>query len=79
MKVKPKSPTQKEKIAVYEQLLHDLQFYYSVAMRPEVVKELLNRIDSWSYAHRSGNGELSEAEQQDQINHAFWRLRRPNS
>ena len=71
---KVRKPTQKEKIAVYEDLLHTIQMHAEVTMRPEVVKELIGRICRWSYSHRSGNGEYTEAEKQDHINSAFWRL-----
>ena len=71
---KLKTPTLKEKVEVYEQLLHDLQFHTTVTMRPEMVRHLLGKIEAWSYAHRAGNGELSEAQQQERINHAFHKL-----
>lgn len=77
MKIKPKKPTLREKIAVYEQLLHDLQFYRCVAMNDAAVRELLNRIDEWSYAHRSG--ERAPAEIEEQVNYAFWKLKRPGA
>ncbi len=73
-KVRPRKPTLKEKVAVYEDLLHTIQMHAEVTMRGEVVKELIGRICGWSYSHRAGNGELSEQDQQDRINHAFWRL-----
>lgn len=69
-----KKPTQKEKIAVYEKLLHDIQFHRSVTMNQAAVVALLSKIDAWSYSHRAGNGELSEAQQQENISKAFWNL-----
>ena len=71
-----KKPTLKEKVQVYEALLHDLQLYYEVTMDSEKVKELLKRISAWSYAHRAGNGEGGEKEQQERINSAFEKLKR---
>ena len=71
---KPKGPTLKEKVEVYERLLHDIQLHSTVTMRPEAVRALIAKICAWSYAHRSGNGELSEAEQQQRINQAFQEL-----
>ena len=38
------------------------------------IKKLLNNADNFSYAHRISNGELSEKEQQQLINKAFWKL-----
>ena len=64
----------KEKIEKYESLLHQLQMFYSVTMDSSKVKILLNNISSWSYAHRSGNGMLSDEEQQARIDAAFYRL-----
>lgn len=72
-----KQPTLKEKIEVYEQLLHDLHFHSTVTMRQDLVMNCLNRISAWSYSHRAGNGYPSDKEQQDFINHAFWNLKKP--
>lgn len=66
--------TLEEKVSKYEDLLHLIQLNYAVAMNPENVKKLLNNIDAWSYAHRSGNGMLSDEEQQEQVDRAFDKL-----
>ena len=66
-----------EKIEVYERLLHDLHFHSTVTMRHDAVMDCLKRISAWSYAHRTGNGEYSEKEQQDIVNYAFWNLNKP--
>lgn len=66
-----------EKIKVYEALLHDMYFHSTVAMRHDLVMKNLDRIGRWSYAHRQGNGELTEAQQQEMIDHAFWQLDKP--
>ena len=71
---KSKHPTLKEKIAVYERLLHDIQFHRDVTMNNAAVIDLLSKIGNWSYAHRCGNGEYNEKEQQELIDHAFWQL-----
>jgi hypothetical protein len=44
------------------------------ACNNEGIKKLLRNIDKWSYMHRCGNGELSEKEQQELIDRAFWKL-----
>jgi hypothetical protein len=67
--------TQKEKLAVYEKVLHQLQLYAEVTMNGEKVNELIGLICSWSYAHRCGNGELSDKEQQRIIDKALQRLK----
>ena len=69
-----KKPTLRQKVEVYEHLLHQLQLYYAVVLDPTKVNKLLRNIDTWSYAHRQGNGELTEREQQQLINSAFHKL-----
>lgn len=67
--------TDAQKIIQYEQLLHDIQLYREVVMDSEKVKTLLDNICRWSYAHRRGNGELTEEEQQTLVDEAFQHLR----
>ncbi len=64
----------REKVSVYEQLLHKIHMNAAVIMDHEVVGDLINNISSWSYAHRRGNGEYSEQEQDAIVRHAFDRL-----
>ena len=68
-----KKPTDKEKIQMYEQFLHNLQMY-SFCGRGDLIEILLNNACNWSYAHRAGNGELSEEEQDAAIHRKFWKL-----
>lgn len=72
--MKVKRPTQKEKIAIYEGLLHELQFHMDVTMDNDKIKAILARVAAWSYAHRQGNGEHHEDERNAAIDNAFWRL-----
>lgn len=69
-----KTPTDKEKIQMYEGFLHDINLY-CVCCDNEKIKQLVHNADNWSYSFRVGNGMLSEGEQQEQIDAAFWRLR----
>jgi len=62
------------KVNVYEQLLHGIQRNAEVIMDNEVVGDYITNICRWSYAHRQGNGELSEQEQNEVIRYAFDRL-----
>ena len=71
---KTKRPTQKEKIAVYEDLLHNIQLFAEVTMDEERLKVIIARACRWSYSHRAGNGELSEDVLNDRIDTAFWNL-----
>jgi len=64
----------REKVQVYEKLLHRIQMKAEVVTDHEVVGDLIANICRWSYAHRSGNGENSEAEQDAIIRSAFDRL-----
>ena len=67
------TPTLEEKVAQYEQFLHNINMML-VSGNNEGVKRLVNNADSWSYAHRVGNGELTEEQQQEIINRKFWKL-----
>ncbi len=63
-----------EKVKKYEHFLHNLHFAFSVELNSDKVKDLLNRASNWSYAHRQGNGELSQYEQNKLIKAAFHKL-----
>ena len=66
-------PTLKQKIKVYEGFLHAINAAQT-AMNNERMMELISLADNWSYAHRRGNGELTEVEQNKLINDAFERM-----
>jgi hypothetical protein len=68
-----KTPSQKEKIAMYESFLHKINTFV-ILVDNEGIKELVTNADNFSYAHRRGNGELSDRQQQRLINSAFWKL-----
>jgi hypothetical protein len=68
-----KTPTEKEKIEMYESFLHKINAFI-VCVNNEGIKELVENADNWSYAHRVGNGEPSDEEQQEIIDNAFWKL-----
>ena len=67
--------TDREKIVMYEALLHDIQMYSYVLQNKNAAAELIENISAWSYAHRMGNGEHSDEEQQALIDTAFRKLR----
>lgn len=69
-----KYPSDKKKIEVYEGLLKDLARNVDFH-NDKNVSDLLRNISRWSYAHRCGNGELTEEEQYDTIVKEFHRLR----
>jgi len=68
------NPTDKEKVLMYERLLHLIHINRTVCLNTKNTNALLDNISSWSYAHRSGNGMLSEEEQVARINTAFYKL-----
>ena len=49
--------TNTDKILAYEQMMHDFNMYRDVNYSPEILKKIVDLMCSWSYAHRSGNGE----------------------
>jgi len=63
----------KEKVQKYEEFLHLINLMM-ISGESDSLRTLLNNADNWSYAHRKGNGELSEREQQRLINEMFHRL-----
>ena len=56
---------------MYESFLHLLQLNAEVTLNADGVKKLISNACSWSYAHRRGNGELTDDEQQAIIDKAF--------
>jgi hypothetical protein len=68
-----KNPTLKEKVTIYEEFLHKINMF-CITCNNEGIKELVANADNWSYAHRCGNGELSDKKQQELINNTFWKL-----
>jgi len=67
--------TLREKAEVYEDLLHSLQMYAAVTMDQAAVAHAISIVCDWSYAHRSGNGELTEDEQERRVRYHFDRLK----
>jgi len=64
----------RKKVNQYESFLHSLQLHAEVCMEDEKTKRLVSNACSWSYAHRRGNGEYSDEEQEAIINKAFHKL-----
>ena len=65
--------TDAEKIKVYEEFLHSIS-RANTAMNNKLMQKYVRQADAWSYAHRRGNGEFSEEEQQAIVETEFWRL-----
>lgn len=58
--------TKRQRLQTYEQMMHKISLYVTV-MNFDKIQEAVQLMDSWSYAHRSGNGELSDAQQQQRV------------
>jgi Tfp pilus assembly protein PilN len=67
--------TLREKTEVYEDLLHSLQMYAAVTLDQAAIAHALSIICDWSYAHRQGNGELTEEQQAALVRKHFDRLK----
>ena len=68
-----KSPTLREKVEMYEYFLHKINMLVMSGNNVGIA-ELVHNADMWSYAHRCGNGELSDKKQKKRINSNFWKL-----
>lgn len=66
--------TDQEKVKIYEAFLHNLDMLLLVG-NIDKIKEKLALVSNWSYAHRQGNGELNETEQDQLIKSAMERLK----
>jgi hypothetical protein len=64
-----------ERVEVYEGVLHDIQLLSSVAYNPVLLGRLIETVNKWSYAHRVGNGQLSDQEQAAIVNVQFLKLK----
>lgn len=66
--------SQKEKIQKYEELLHTIQLFAEVTMDNEKLKKIIHNICDWSYAHRAGNGSLTQKQIDKNIKQKFDKL-----
>jgi len=73
--MKNKPPSDTERLIMYEGFLHDLNTFASITMDKRAVGDLISNACDWSYAHRVGNGMLTDEEQEEIISKAFWKLR----
>ena len=60
---------------VFHQVFHHINLHASITMNAEKMQGIIGVICSWSYAHRSGNGELTDEEQQARVDYAFDRIK----
>ena len=67
-------PTTAEKLETYERIFHRIQLFAQVSMDNKKLGRTIENICAWSVAHRSGNGEHTQEEQDLQVAHEFKRL-----
>lgn len=58
--------TKSERLKIYESFFHRINLQV-LTMNNEKIKEAVTLIDRWSYAHRQGNGEVSEYQQKKMV------------
>jgi len=68
-----KTPTLREKVKMYEDLLHKINLM-QVACDNEGIQELLHNIDKWSYMFRCNGEGLTDKKRQELIDRVFWNL-----
>lgn len=60
---------------VFRRVFHHINTHASITMDAGKMREIIGAICSWSYAHRQGNGCLSDEEQQELIDSKFSRIK----
>lgn len=71
-----KLPNQKEKNKMYEDFIHLIALHAETGSKD--LGTLINKACDWSYAHRVGNGELTEHQQNQRVAAKFWTLTKIN-
>lgn len=69
-----RKPTLREEQEVFHKIMH-IANMMQICGKTDHFKKIVWAMDDWSYAHRVGNGEPTEKEQQKIVNRAFWRLK----
>lgn len=64
----------KNKVEIYERLLHTIHMHRCITMDGETLREILDAIDGWSFAHECGNGEQTDDECGTNIDRKLQRL-----
>ena len=61
---------------VFRLAFHYINTHAAITMRSDKVSEMIGAICNWSYAHRAGNGELTDIEQQKLIDSCFNKIKK---
>lgn len=67
--------TNKERLKIYESFFHQINVY-CITMNNDKLQEAIGLIDRWSYAHRAGNGELSDKQVKKNVESVIRRMHR---
>lgn len=67
--------TLREKVYVYESMMHSIQLFSSVTMDGPAIQHMIDIINAWSYAHRAGNGMPTDEEQAEMVDFQFQRIK----
>jgi hypothetical protein len=67
------SPTLRQQVETFHRIMHAFSMAAAGGDNSHV-KRIVTAMDDWSYAHRVGNGALTEREQADAVCRAFWKL-----
>ena len=62
------------KVAVYENLLHQLHTHRCITADSDKIVQILNAIDAWSFAHNCGNGMQSDEDCASNIDAKFMKF-----
>lgn len=63
-----------ERLAIYEDFFHKINIH-CITMNQEKIREAVKLIDSWSYAHRAGNGEHSPYQQKKIVENVILKMK----
>lgn len=64
-----------EKVRIYEAFFHQINQNVGILLDKAKAAEALSIICDWSYAHRCGNGQLSDKEQDKIINNQLCKMK----
>lgn len=66
--------TKADRLEIYESFFHKINLHV-VCMNNEKISDAVHIIDSWSYAHRQGNGAFSDKEQKKMVENVINKMK----
>lgn len=70
---KLKKPTLKRQVDIFHKFMNIVNIA-SISGKSDRLKLCLEKMNNWSYAHRMGNGQFTDSEQDQLVYHAFEEL-----